>query len=352
MDYRKKIAARAGMVQIALILATFAFITSGCGNKMARVEENQLRLQALVEMNAQQIGKVAHRIEENQQTLQEAIESVRSSTQRLAGDIASVVGEHVELQKSVRAADAAITGKITDIEDKQGNLHSLAVASAADIAALQSSHTKLQEKAKKDDQDLTKKITAVEIDQDRLQTEIENAQAGVARVAASLNAVADAHAKLEEVAKIDGERTATRISQIDQEQIAQQNEIQSMGSNVRKIVADIAALEENLGKLQEVLQNDAQNLADVVDIIRQRQTGFEGKIAKDFRELADFVRTIEQNQAKLAEQASSIQKSTQTMISDMSAAMDGLKTRTSSSEPPKVPKVAKTKSAPSEEEKK
>lgn len=300
MNDRRKPAPSAGFGRIALLVVLGACIVAGgCGNKMARIEENQLRLQTLVEMNAQQIGSVTKRIEENQQTLQQTIETLRSNTQKLVSDIESAVGEHVALQKSVRAADAAINAKIADIEQKQANLNTLTVASAADINALAGSHAKLQQTLKNDNQTLAKKITAAENDQERLQTEIQNAQAGVARVAASLNAIADEQAIIREAAKIDAEKTDTRLSLIDQKQIDQQNEIQSVSTNVRKIADQIASIQQNLTKLQEVLQND-----------------------------------------------------TQTMINDLAAALDKLKTSKSSSEPAKPPKIAQTKRAASEETKK
>lgn len=342
----------AGLVRIALILVlTAGLLAGGCGNNMARMEENQLRLQALVEMNAHQIGKVAQQIEANQENLHEAIESVRSNTENLAGDIASVVSEHVKLQKSIRAGDAQITAKITGIEDKQANLHSLTLASAADIDTLGSRHTQLEERVKSGSETLAMKITAMETDQERLQIEIENAQAGTERVFASLEALADAYTNIEDAAKNDSERTAGRISAINQNQLKQQNEIDSVGSNVRQMAAEMAAIGENLLKLQEVLQNDTRNLADVVEIIGKGQIDFKGKIEKDFLELAGSIGVIEQNQAELAQQAANMQTNTQNMINDLAAALDRLKATTSTAEAAEPPEGEESKNAPPEEAK-
>src|SRR4030042_2277415 len=123
MDERKEFNKRAfvaGAV-LAVLVAVVGLSLAGCGKQMARIEENQLKVQALVELNAQQIGDVARRIEENQQALENAIGNVRDSAQKLASDLASVAGEHTKLQKMVQDNNRQIADKIAAGEQRTQN---------------------------------------------------------------------------------------------------------------------------------------------------------------------------------------------------------------------------------------
>ncbi len=154
MDKQEGIGNKGFVVRIALalVVAVVSFGLAGCGKQMARIEENQLRLQALVEMNAEQVGEVAQRIEQNQQSLRAAIENVRNSTQQLATDIASVAGEHTRLQEIVQGNNVEMSDKIAVMEQRQQNLQtgiedlqSGTLALASDIAGLGGNQTKLED---------------------------------------------------------------------------------------------------------------------------------------------------------------------------------------------------------------
>ena len=118
---------------------------------------------------------------------------------------------------------------------------------------------------------------------------------------------------------------------------------------MRKVTVSIGALEENLLRLQEVVQSDTQNLADVIEVIGQGQINFEGKMVRDLRGLADSVGVIQQNQAKLREQGEEIRSSTRAMIRNLTATLDQLKTRVSEVGSVGAAEVAKTEIAASEE---
>ena len=105
MHNRRRFNKRTLVLRIVLTLVAVAagLSVAGCGNNMARIEENQLRLQALVEMNAHQMSKAAQRAEQNQQEMQDAIKLIRSSTGQLAAQIASFSSEHAKLQETMLA---------------------------------------------------------------------------------------------------------------------------------------------------------------------------------------------------------------------------------------------------------
>jgi len=351
MDERNGYGKSVFVARIVVLLAAVVCVgLGGCGNNMARIEENQLRLQALVEMNAHQIGKAAQRAEQNQQDLQVAMNLITNSTEGLAAQIASFGSEHTKLQARIQANNAQMSDKIAGVEQKQqafqrniDDLQNGTVVVAADMTALGENQAKLGEMIDENRRTLAGKVKTIEDYQGRLQSEIRNVQAGTAQVAADLAAVADAHSSLEEAVQNEKERTDGKVSTLERDRLKQQKEIETIMNNVRKLTGSVGALEDNLLKLQEVLQNDMQNLADVIEVVGQGQIEFEGNVERRIGELAGSMNLLEQNQTELRKQAEEMRSSNQAVISNLAATLDQLKTRISSIVPTEPPKVAKTK---------
>jgi len=315
MDQRKRYGKSVLAVRIILLLAAAICVgAGGCGNKMARFEENQLKLQTLVEMNAHQISQAAQHAEQNQQDLQAAIKLIRDSTEELTAQIASLGSEHTKLQETVLADNAQMSDKIGGIEQKQQTFES-------------------------------------EIDayQQRIAGEIRNVRAGTAQVAADLAAVADAHAKLEETAQNERQRADGKVAVLEQDLLEQREQIEAIGGNVRELTASVGVLEENLLKLQSILQNDIQNLADVIKVVGQGQIEFEDNTDKRIGELVGSMGLLERSQTALREQAEEMASSNQAMINNLAVTLDQLKTRISSLAPMQPPRAVNTEVAVPEE---
>jgi len=289
MYERKESNRRAFVVRavLAVLAAAVSLSLAGCGKQMARIEENQLKLQTLVELNAQQIGDVAQRIEENQQTLQDAIGNVRDSAQKLASDLASVAGEHTKLQKMFQDNNRQIADKMAAVEQTQHNL----------------------------------------------QAGIEDVRNGTVQVAADIVSLSDKHTRLEQMIEANSRTLVSKVQAVERSQSTQQAEIETVKSNVRKVAASVDALEQNLLKLKEILQNDTRNLADIVQVIGQQQIEFEGKVERDIRGLAESMSAVEQNRAEFRKQIEEVQSNTYAMISNLTTALEQLRARVSQTGP-------------------
>lgn len=362
MDKQKEFATRIFTAKtiILLLLTALGLTVAGCGNNnMVRIEENQLKLQALVEMNAHQISKATQRVEQNQKDLQNAMKTVRQTTQQLAVEIASAAAEHTKLQEIVRANTAQTSDKIAGMESKQQNLQTgiqdaqtSMTTVAADVAALGTNQTKLEGMIETNSQTLASKVKTLEQYQARLQSEIKNVVTITERVAADLAVVADAQAKFESATQNDMQLTAERIAANERKHLEQRNEIESIRDNALKVTHSVGALEKNILKLQEVLQSDMDNLADIIEVIGQGQIEFETTAEKDIRGLADSIRIIKKGQTSLREQAKIMRTNNQTMMKTLASTLEQLKTRVSSIAPPEQqPKIAKTKIAASKKPK-
>ena len=286
--FKKRALVTKSFLAMAIILISLSL--AGCGKQMARLEENQLKLQSLVEANARQISAVVSRIEQNQIDLQAALENVQNTTQKLASDITVATSEHTKLQKNVSDDNKQMTGRMAMMEQK-------------------------------------------------LQTGIEDVQSGTMKVADDIATVVETQLKLEDVVQSDRQQMSGRIAAIEQNQTKRQSDIESLRNSVQKVATGVSALEGNLSKLQELLKNDTRDLAGIIEAIGQGQFEFEQKIQKDVRTLADSIGAVEQNQDKLQKQIEEVQSNTQAMIDKIMTALKQLEgTPAASAEPDKAAK--------------
>jgi septation ring formation regulator EzrA len=96
-----------------------AFVFAGCGEQFSRIEENQLRIQAMVQTNAQQLAGRLALIEENQSKAQAVIEDVRASAGQNTVSIAEVGQEQMKLQETLQKSSEQVAGDMSRLEQDQ-----------------------------------------------------------------------------------------------------------------------------------------------------------------------------------------------------------------------------------------
>jgi hypothetical protein len=109
---------------LAVLTGTIYLSVTGCGEKTARIEQNQLELQKLMQINTQQMTDSRKRIEDKQGQLHVAMEDVQDGAKGQANDvIAAIVQEHAALQ-DILLIHQQLTNSIIGIEQNQQGLQS------------------------------------------------------------------------------------------------------------------------------------------------------------------------------------------------------------------------------------
>jgi hypothetical protein len=103
-------------------IAAMSLILAGCGKQLARIEQNQLKLQAMVEANARQIGCIAPRIGQNQQELHSGISAIGNNARLVAADMAAVADAQMKMQQTLQTNDQNLTNTLPIVEQHQRNL--------------------------------------------------------------------------------------------------------------------------------------------------------------------------------------------------------------------------------------
>ena len=260
---------------------------------MARIEENQLKLQEMVKTNAEQIAAFAVYIEQNQKKLQAGVGDVQNDVRQVASDAAAFNDEQIKLHKAVQNNNLKITNKMAVIEENQNKLQ-------VEIEDVQSQGLQV-----------AANVTA-------------NANIA-ADIAAGLTAVGDEQIKLRQTVQNNSQQLTNRVAVIEQNQQEWQSTIEGMQENIQKVAANISSLGQNLSKLQEMLQVNALELTGIMNVNGQEQLKFQEKIQKDLLVFNDSMRAIKQSQDELQLQIENVRNSAEIMSNDIPEAIEQLK---------------------------
>ncbi len=247
----KRIVLRTIMV---LVITAIGFGLAGCGEEMAKIEEKQLNLQAMVETNARQIAALGERIEQNQQLLTAGLEDVQNDIRNVAANTAAVSKDQVKLQETLKNSNRQTTNKIVLLEQSQNELQ-------------------------------------VGIEEVR-----DNTQNVATDMAADITNVKDEQERLYETVQSNSQQFTNNVAVIEQNQQQWQGKIEDLQENIQQVTVNINTLGDDLLKLQEVLQSNIRELVGMMDLSGQEQLKFQGKIQQNILAVYSSISAIKQSQ--------------------------------------------------------
>ncbi|MCX5645606.1 MAG: hypothetical protein NTZ17_13170 [Phycisphaerae bacterium] len=281
----------------ALVIPLFA--VAGCGEQMARMEENQVRLQALIAANARELATISAQLHTGQGKINESIQTLDGDTQQVASNVTTVQNQQQQLQSTVAAGNEGLNRRIGSVEDNQRTLQgSVAQVSgvtrrtAADLTALGQQHAALHQMVQANQQQLTGSLGAVANNQQRIQTgigDLRHANDGLADRLTSMAAKHDTmYATLQSNDKLMAERLAALASSDRQicDDIANVHTfLQTVATN---LAAANSALKEQLGTSHDSL---ATQVAALASSQQQLQAGVDALGGKADQTAAQIVDT-------------------------------------------------------------
>jgi chromosome segregation ATPase len=268
---------------MVLVITAIGFGLAGCGEEMAKIEEKQLNLQAMVETNARQIAALGERIEQNQQQLRAGLEEVQNDIRNVAANTSAVSKDQVKLQETVKNSNRQTTSKIVLLEQNQNELQ-------------------------------------VGIEEVR-----DNTQNVSTDMAADITNVKDEQARLYETVQSNGQQFTNNVAVIEQNQQQWQGKIEDLQGNIQQVTVKISTLGDDLLKLQEVLQSNIRELVGVMELTDQEQLKFQEKIQQNLLAVDSSITAIKQSQEKLQSQVEDVQSSAEIMSSELPAAIEQLR---------------------------
>ena len=268
---------------LAVVIIAIGLSLAGCGEEMARMQDEQLRLQAMIENNTLQIAALGAHIEQNQNEQQAGIEEVQNDIRQVAANTAAVSEEQMLLRETVNKNDRQTINKIALIEQNQDELRAGIVEAQNDT-----------------------KNVAVDI-------------------AAGITTITNEQAGLYEKVENNSRQLTNNVALIEQNQQQWQGKIEGLQQNIQEVNTRASALGDDLLKLQEVLQNNIRELVSMMDVGDQEQLKFQEKIQKDLLAYDNSISAIKQSQSKLQNQIEDVRISAETMNNELPIALEQLK---------------------------
>jgi len=274
---------------LTVVIVAIGLGVAGCGEQMARIDENQAKLQMMVKANALQVNEIADRLEKNQQELYAAIESVQNNMAKVAADVGTVAEAQMRLHETVSSGSTEVSDRITQIGQEQ---KAVSVSLGQAIAAVQ--------------------------------TETRKVASDVTDVKTDVTAVTAEQARLYETVQENNVQLTDKVALLEQTQQERQNTIGGMEDNIQAVAASIGALGQDVLKLQEILQSNIRELVSIADISGQKQSEFQASIQNDIKTLDESLASLKASQNGLQNRIKQMQNDAPD-LSDMPAAIDQLR---------------------------
>lgn len=329
-------------VTVAILISALSL--SGCSKELARLEQNQLELQTMIQGNTDRLTAISVYMEQNQHQLQAQIENVRNETLKTGADITAVGNEQIKLFEKTQNNSHQQTAEITALmghnrQELQAGIENVqydTLKVATNVKTLGQEQNKLREAILDNNQQVAQKmIAAIEENQQEVLAGFRDVKTTDTQIAANIAALGRENAKLYKTTQENNQRLVERIVSIRQNQQALQAGVEGLRNETTNINSNVAALGSEQAKLHKTMQSNNQKLAgQVVAVIEENQNrlqaGIEG-LSNETGEIADkfaalgqeqiiLHNTVQENNQQLAQRVDSIEQNQQ----QGQAAMDGM----------------------------
>ena len=112
----------ARQVALILILVSVPLALVGCSDQMAKMEANQLDLEAMIAANARQIATVSEQIHATQGQLNQHLAKLDQNTEAINAKVLTLQSQQADLQSAVVNGEQRLSKKIGQVEHNLARL--------------------------------------------------------------------------------------------------------------------------------------------------------------------------------------------------------------------------------------
>lgn len=263
------------------LLAT-AIGTSGCGKQMAQMENNQVKLQALIMANARQLAAISSQVHAGQNETNRALAQIDRNTQDIGAEILTVQNKQGQLHEAILSGNEQIHTRMAKLERNQASLND-GVARLADVAgetnatvnAVARDQATLHQMVQANRRELEASITAVAKSQETTHTGIEQLRQASHGQANALTALANGQEALAKLAQANSKQLVNQITTVSSEQQQLRNDLGNLHELTQTMAADVTTLGNEQKDLHGTLRSTATTLAEKIAILEQHQLDFQ-----------------------------------------------------------------------------
>lgn len=138
-------------------------------------------------------------------------------------------------------------------------------------------------------------------------------------------AIGQEQAALRDTLQMHQQRLNNSIVGLERNQSLLQGGIEGLNAGVSRVSESTVGLEKNLMQLQQRFQNNNKEMANIMNVIGQRQLRSEERIQGNIQAIISTLKDVQQNQARVQEQITAVQDKGQQNNSKMIAVLEQMK---------------------------
>ena len=272
---RTKIAGPAGGTIFLCLTAVTLGALAGC-KQFDRMEENQIKLQAMVAANARQLATLSSQVYATQGKLDDGIQKLDENTEEVAAGVAGVQNGQHQLRELVATGDQQLAATMTQLGGNQQALENgvtqvaeVTQHTAADVTTLAAGQATLHQTVRAGQQEVAGSLGTVVGNQQQIQTGIAHLQQTDEGLAGSVAALAGKQEELHQTVASNTQSLADQIAVVQTDQRNQQAALDRAAGTLDQTAAGITRVAATQATLQEVLaahrDESAGRLASLAD---------------------------------------------------------------------------------------
>ncbi len=328
--------------------------------RMARLDENQQKMQSgldalavTAEQTAANVVETAERqarfakavqshndstdvrmarLDENQQKMQSGLDTLAVTSGQTAANVIEAAERQTQFAKAVQSHNDSTDVRMAKLDENQQKMQSGLDAVAAtsqqtakDLVAVTGRQDTLASAIQSHDESVIGRIAKLDENQHKTQNGIDAVATTAGQAVRDIAALSEIQTKSDQTAQAGRAEVTVKLTEIAQGQQSWTERFDTVQTRIQAMADGIATLDQQLAKLQGVLQTGVATTSAALDANGQQRQRFEAKIAQDVQAMIDALSQLRQTQAQLQEQMSQVHKSTQSQADTLKTTIEQLK---------------------------
>jgi DNA repair exonuclease SbcCD ATPase subunit len=268
---------RAAAILFLGALAVSLVALTGC-EQWTRMEENQVKLQAMVAANARQLATVSAQLHVAQGKIDDGVQQLDGQTQQVAAEVVTVQEQQRQLRDDVAGDHQQLHGQMTDLGRNQQSLQA-GVAQVADVTgrtaaavtALAQEQNALYQTVRTNQQELTGGLRTLADSHQQIRTGIHELQQADEGLAGSLAAMAGRQDALRQTLQDADQRATERLAALAAGHDQINADLGGVRTLAQTVASDVTAIANEQTALRAAAQSNTQMLVDKIALLDENQ---------------------------------------------------------------------------------
>jgi chromosome segregation ATPase len=321
-----------GQQQIQNGLDTVTATTGQASRDVLAMTKWQDAIQAALQNNKETLGARMAQLADGQQQMQSNLDTVTATTGQTALDLMGMTQRQDAIQATLQSHNETLGARIAQLADGQQQMQNgLDTVTATtgqaslDILAVTQRQDAIQAALQSHNEAVDARMTQLADSQQQMQNGLDTVTATTGQASLDALALSDSQSRLGQAVQAGRQEMADKLADMAQGQQKWSERVDAAQAKVATLDDSVAALEQRIAKLQELLQASIQGTTAIVDAASQQRLQFETRVSQDMQAMIDSLAQLRQTQVSLQDQITQVQKSTQGQADSLRSVIQQMK---------------------------